>query len=75
MVVDRDLIGAEIFVEVADQRVAGGRWYVLTSGVVRYQRVDGEFNPTAIVPAHTLRSSPSWRAAGTVEPPDQVQPH
>jgi hypothetical protein len=62
-----DLTGAEIYVETQDPPVAGGRWYVLASDAVLYQRSDGGFNPTAIVPAHTLRTSSSWRAISAME--------
>jgi hypothetical protein len=62
-----DLTGAEIYVETQDPPVAGGRWYVLPNNTVLYQRSDGGFNPTAIVLAHTLRTSSSWRAIGAIE--------
>lgn len=62
-----DLTGAEIYVETQDPPVAGGRWYVLAHDTVLYQRSDGGFNATAIVPAHTLRTNSSWRAINAME--------
>lgn len=63
-----DLAGAEIYVETADPPVAGGRWYVLSDDTVFYQRRDGGFNPTTVVPAATLRTNLSWRSAGVMDP-------
>ena len=62
-----DLTGAEIYIETQDPPIAGGRWYVLADNTVLYQRSDGEFNPTAIVAAQTLRTNSSWRSVSTVE--------
>lgn len=61
-----DLTGAEIYIETQDPPIAGGRWYVLPDDTVLYQRPDGGFNPTVVLTASTLRSSPSWRRADVV---------
>jgi phage repressor protein C with HTH and peptisase S24 domain len=63
-----DLTGAEVYVEVGQPPVAGGRWYVILSPAgehgqdrVVYQRPTGEFVPNPVVPAHQLRDSSTWR--------------
>lgn len=54
------LAAAEVFVEAADRPIAGGRWHIVPGEVVWYERPSGEFN-RAVIAAHTLRSSPTWR--------------
>jgi hypothetical protein len=50
-----------VYVETADPPIAGGRWFVLPGEKVIYQRPNGEHEHKAMVTAHTLTSSPSWK--------------
>jgi hypothetical protein len=57
-----DLASAKTYVETANPD-AGDKWFVLPDDTVLYQRrSDGELQP-ALIPAHTLKSSPTWSAA------------
>ena len=45
--------------EEAGPPIAGGQWEVLADDRVRYVRRDGRIEPPAIIPASTLRTSPT----------------
>lgn len=46
--------------EEAGPPIAGGQWEVLADDTVRYIRRDGRIEQPAIIPASTLRTSPTW---------------
>jgi hypothetical protein len=51
----------ETYVEADDHPIAGGHWEILADDSVRYVRQSGQIVHPAVIPASTLRSSPSWR--------------
>ncbi len=62
-VVDQpDLTGAVVDAETAEPPVARGWWCVVPGDAVICERRSGVFEPPSLIPAVTLRTSPSWRA-------------
>jgi len=54
-----DLTSAKIYIETA-RPDTGDKWFVLPDDTVLYQRrPDGELQ-SALISAHTLKSSPTW---------------
>lgn len=60
-VVERaDLEQARTFVE-ATGSVAQGRWHIVADGHVVFERDSGEIVDPAVISAHDLEASPTWR--------------
>ncbi|MBF6422890.1 hypothetical protein IU436_29785 [Nocardia farcinica] len=57
---DNDITNAEVYIETADEPIAGGTWYIQPDDTVIYERPNGE-RVAATIAADTLRSRPAWK--------------